>query len=99
MLSAQDLAAWAKRIGLSDQVPSIKLNYHSADGKRLGVLHTPDFFVIRENNAGWEKCKTEDELLRLSERSPNRYLRSGERWICPPGVQYAEPFGLYYRVR
>ena len=24
-----------------DQAPSIKLDYRSADGKRLGVLHTP----------------------------------------------------------
>src|SRR5947209_353710 len=35
-----------------DQVPSIKLDYCSAGGKRLGVMHTPDFFVIRENAAG-----------------------------------------------
>jgi putative transposase len=53
-----------------DQVPAIKLDYYSADGKRLAVLHTPDFFVIRRNSAGWEECKTEEELTRLSERSP-----------------------------
>jgi transposase InsO family protein len=82
-----------------DQVPSIKLDYYSADGRHLGVLHTPDFFVIRSNSAGWEECKTEEELTRLSERSPNRYRRVGQDWICPPGQQYAEPLGLYYRVR
>ena len=31
-----------------DQAPSIKLDYCSADGKRLGVLHTPDFFAIHK---------------------------------------------------
>jgi len=31
-----------------DQPPTIKLVYESAAGKRMGVLHTPDFFVIRE---------------------------------------------------
>ena len=82
-----------------DQVPAIKLDYSSADGKRLGVLHTPDFFVIRDGGAGWEECKTEDELKRLSERNPNRYRREGKEWRCPPGNQYAQPFGLYYRVR
>jgi transposase InsO family protein len=82
-----------------DQVPTIKLDYRSADGKRLGVMHTPDFFVIREDRAGWEECKTEDELKRSSERNPNRYQRDGQGWTCPPGQQYAQPLGLYYRVR
>lgn len=82
-----------------DQVPPIKLDYCAADGKRLGVLHTPDFFAIRETGAGWEECKAEEELARLSERSPNRYRRDEQGWICPPGRQYAERFGLYYRVR
>jgi hypothetical protein len=35
-----------------DQAPSIKLDYCTANGKRLGVLHTPDFFVIRKTKAG-----------------------------------------------
>ena len=82
-----------------DQAPSIKLDYCSADGKRLGVLHTPDFFVIRTDSAGWEECKTEEELTRLSERNPNRYCRDVQVWICPPGRQYADRLGLYYRVR
>jgi transposase InsO family protein len=82
-----------------DQAPAIKLDYRSADGKRLGVLHTADFFVIREDSAGWEECKTDDELKRLSERNPNRYRREGQEWTCPPGKQYAQAFGLYYRVR
>jgi hypothetical protein len=82
-----------------DQVPAIKLDYCSADGKRLGVLHTPDFFVIREGSAGWEECKTEEDLNRLAERSPNRYRRDGQGWSCPPGQQYAKAFGLYYRIR
>ncbi len=82
-----------------DQAPSIKLDYRSADGKRLVVLHTADFFVIRADRAGWEECKTEEELVRLSERNPNRYCRGSHGWICPPGREYAERFGLYYRVR
>jgi len=32
-----------------DQAPSIKLDYNSSDGKRLGVLHTPNFFMIRQS--------------------------------------------------
>jgi putative transposase len=82
-----------------DQPNSIKLKYESAHGRHLGVLHTPDYFVIRSRDAGWEECKTEEELIRLSARNPNRYCRGEHGWICPPGREYAERFGLYYRVR
>ena len=66
----------------------------------MGVLHTPDFFVIREKEAGWEEWKTEEDLRALSERNSNRYS-TGEsgHWRCPPGAAYAERLGLYYRVR
>lgn len=83
-----------------DQPPSIKLNYQSAAGKRMGVLHTPDFFVIRKEEAGWEEWKTEEELHRLAAHNPNRYsARNDAQWCCRPGIAYAEGLGLYYRVR
>lgn len=83
-----------------DQPPTIKLNYQRKSGKPLGVLHTPDFFVIRDHQAGWEECKTEDELQRLSDTSPHRYSRTNDGgWICPPGQQYAAHWELTYRVR
>jgi putative transposase len=83
-----------------DQPIQIKLDYEGAAGKRLGVLHTPDFFVIRKTAAGWEEWKTEEELLRLAERSPNRYRAAEDgHWQCPPGEAYARDLGLYYRVR
>jgi putative transposase len=82
-----------------DQPPAIKLDYESVAGKRMGVLHTPDFFVIRREEAGWEQWKSE-ELRRLNSHNPNRYSPgSDEPWRCPPGQAYAERFGLYYRVR
>jgi len=56
-----------------DQPPSIELDYLSKNGRRTRHQHTPDFFVIRKNSAGWEECKTEDALFKLSEESPNRY--------------------------
>ncbi|MFZ3331156.1 MAG: hypothetical protein WA197_11035, partial [Candidatus Acidiferrales bacterium] len=66
-------------------------------GKHLGVLHTPDFFVIRTTGAGWEEWKTEEELLHLAERSPNRYLAAEDgHWCCPPGEACARDFGFYY---
>jgi len=81
-----------------DQPPPMKLDYQAASGKRLGVIHTADFFTIRTGGAGWAECKTDEELVQLSERNPNRYqLEDG--WRCPPGEGYAAPLGLSYTVR
>ncbi len=83
-----------------DQPPAIKLDYESVAGKRMGVLHTPDFFVIRREEAGWEEWKTEEELRRLNAHNPNRYSPGEDGlWYCQPGQTYAEQMGLYYRVR
>jgi hypothetical protein len=82
-----------------DQPPSIKLDYHAASGKRLGVLHTADYFTIRTGGAGWVECKTNEELIPLSERNPNRYRLEENRWRCLPGEAYAAPLGLRYEVR
>jgi transposase InsO family protein len=83
-----------------DQPPSIKLLYCSSRGRRLGVLHTADYFVLRKEKAGWEECKTHDELVYLSERNGNRYhSEDGAMWRCPPGEAHAASLGLYYRVR
>jgi len=83
-----------------DQPPSILLDYKTTKGRRIRVFHTPDFFVLRTATAGWEECKTEEELERLSKKSPNRYCRY-ERgtWRCPPGEAHARELRLYYRVR
>jgi putative transposase len=68
-----------------DQPPSIALAYQAANGRRLSVLHTPDYFVIRRDSVGWEECKTAEDLEKLTVKSPNRYRRDGEgTWCCPP---------------
>jgi putative transposase len=82
-----------------DQPPSIKLEYLSAKGKKLGVLHTPDFFVIRTDSAGWEECKPEQGLLELAQKQPNRYVNNNTRWLCPPGIAFAQQYKLYYHIR
>lgn len=83
-----------------DQSSTIKLIYEASNGRRLGVLHTPDFFLIRNNSAGWEECKKEEHLIKLALKSPNRYIQDIEgEWHCPPGESSAENLGLYYRIR
>lgn len=83
-----------------DQPPAIKLLYRSPKGRSLGVVHTPDFFVLRVDGAGWEEWKAEEALLRLSASSPNRYVRDPDGgWRCPPGEAYASDYGLGYSLR
>src|SRR5437879_3892251 len=82
-----------------DQPSSILLEYEARTGRHLAVVHTPDYFAIRRQSAGWEECKTEEELGTLAEKSPNRYCRREGLWCCPPGEQHARRLGLYYRVR
>jgi putative transposase len=83
-----------------DQPHPIKLLYEARNGRNVGVLHTPDFFVLRRGAVGWEEWKSEKDLEKLAEKMPNRYLRDADgRWRCPPGECYAQQFGFYYRVR
>jgi transposase InsO family protein len=82
-----------------DQPPQIKLNYSSEDRRNIGFFYTPDFFVIRTNSAGWVECKTENNLQKLSEKNPNRYLLGDDNhWHTTPGEQYAEQLGLFFHL-
>ena len=83
-----------------DQPPALKLTYPSKKGRQVGVLHTPDFFVIREDGGGWIECKMEDHLVQLTEQMPHRYVYNADgSWSCPPGEAYAEKLGLFYRIQ
>jgi hypothetical protein len=77
-----------------DQPPSIPLACQAANGRRLSVMHTPDYFVLRRDSAGWEECKAAEELERLAVKSPNRYNRDRDgRWRCLPGEAHASGNG------
>jgi transposase InsO family protein len=82
-----------------DQPPSIPLTYYHPNGRRLSVMHTPDYFVLRQDSAGWVECKTAQDLENLASKSPNRYVRvSDGAWHCPPGEVHASALGLDYKV-
>ena len=49
-----------------DQPLPIPLAYHAANGKRQSVMHTPDYFVLRQDSAGWVECKTPEDLEKLA---------------------------------
>jgi len=92
--------------------PPITLHYpvkqKNGRTRNIGVLHTPDYFVIRKKpleqeewkiELGWEEWKTEEELRRFESEESNRYVRDEHgQWRCPPGEAVAAPLGFYYRV-
>ncbi len=82
-----------------DQPGRIKLTYQG-NKKQVGVWHTPDFFVLRQEEAGWWECKMEETLLHLAQEQPHRYHHNPDgTWSCPPAEAYAKPLGLFYRLR
>lgn len=84
-----------------DQPEKIELVYQNKDDtRRVVVKHTPDFFVLREEAAGWVECKVEEDLVRLAKQAPHRYVHNMDgTWSCPPGEAYAKPMGLFYQIR
>lgn len=82
-----------------DQPGRIRLVYRSKTGRRVVTGHTPDYFEVRIDAAGWVECKPEERLHHLAQETPHRYRRDATgRWTCPPGEAYAAQFGLSYRV-
>lgn len=93
--------------------PPITLHYpvkqKNGRTRNIGVLHTPDYFVIRKKllereawkiELGWEEYKTEEELRRFESEESQRYVRDEHgQWRCPPGEAVATPLGFYYHVR
>ena len=81
-----------------DQPPVLKLTYEAPRQQR--VLYTPDFFVIEEDGMGWEEWRPEARLQRLSTEHPKRYQRDEVgQWHFLPGERYADPLGLFFRLR
>lgn len=81
-----------------DQPPSFSVNYSASNGRTFGYIYTADFFILRENSAGWEEWKPEKDLIELSKNPDRYYLDEKGRWHYRPGEQYADPLGLYFHV-
>src|SRR5579872_1158761 len=62
----------------------IRLKYRNKeDTRNVTARHTPDFFVMQVDGAGWVECKMEEDLVRLAEKMPFRYQqRPDGSWFC-----------------
>lgn len=82
-----------------DQPPQIRLEYLTAAGKNTANLFIPQFFILTTDFSGWIEVQSEEYLKKHGQQSPHRYTqREDGTWECPPGMRYAEQFGLSYRV-
>jgi len=82
-----------------DQPPSIPLEYLDKRGRLQRPMHTADYFVFRYRECGWIECKPAQELSRLVEKQPNRYVLDEHGvWRCPPGEAFAARYGLTYQA-
>ncbi len=83
-----------------DQPPPFKIRYQNRSGRNIGHYHTPDFFVLRSDGAGWEEWKSQKQLKELAAKYPTRYQQTESGlWRSPAGEAYASPLGLSYSVR
>src|SRR5258708_27131273 len=64
------------------QPSPIELEYAGSSGRRVVARHTPDYFVLRRNRAGWIEAKFEEQLPILAEKQPNRYRLVENLWQC-----------------
>src|SRR5947209_12557027 len=72
-----------------EQPSRIPLSYRAKSGRRTTHWHTPDFFVLRRESAGWEEWKPAQSLDTLAVSMPARYQQVGTgQWCCPPGEVY-----------
>jgi transposase InsO family protein len=82
-----------------DQPLSFPIQFENKNNRKINPLYTPDFFVIRKTGAEFIECKTEEELVKLSNKHPSKYvLGKYGVWQCPPVEQFAAKFGFQHRV-
>ena len=67
-----------------DQSARIPLHYRAKSGRNTTQWHTPDFFVIRRERAGWEEWKPASALDTLFDTMPARYQQDTTEHLAVP---------------
>ncbi len=82
-----------------DQPLRIKLSYLDLSGRKRGNLHTPDFCIITKDQVYLVECKSESQLIKLSQKNPEKFCKDEEgQWISPAGKAAAKEYGFDYKV-
>lgn len=80
------------------QPSTLEISYVGASGRLMRHPHTPDYFVIHRDSAGWIDVKDQGMLVASWKKQPNRYRMVEGVWTFPPGKLYAEELGLTYSL-
>lgn len=75
----------------------IHLRYEQK-GKTVDFTYTADFFVFRHHSGGYVEVKAEEDLLKLSEKQPERYKKIDGVWRSPPAEAAVAKYGLTFTV-
>lgn len=82
------------------QPAKLKISYPHLNGRKVTTQITPDIFLIQKSGFVFFECKTEEELKKLAEASPNRYMVDVEGcWRSPPAEEAAAEFGCQFKIR
>lgn len=77
----------------------MRLEFADRSGRRHAFRTRTDFLVLEADGPFVDEWKTEEELLRLAQIMPSRYVRNSDGWRSPPAEEAAEKLGLRFRLR
>lgn len=83
-----------------DQPGKLKLIYKSVSGANVAPWTRPDKLYYHAEK-GWviREDKHPAKIEAEAAKSPNRYCKDENgQWICPPGIEAAEAYGMTYEV-
>lgn len=78
----------------------LKIRYLTRDGRPVTAHITPDALRI-ESVRGFvfTECKTEEELVELGKKQPQRFVRDENGWRSPPAEEAAAALGCTFEIR
>jgi transposase InsO family protein len=82
-----------------DQPVTYPIEYKNHNNRNIRPTYTPDFFVICKTCIMFVECKTEEELVKLANEQPGKFILGKEgRWHCPPAEKHAALYGFRHVV-
>lgn len=78
----------------------LRIVYRNANDKLVHPDITPDIFRVCHDFFAFVECKTEEDLLKLAQEQPNRYVvDENGQWRSPPAEEAARKLGCRFVVR
>lgn len=86
-----------------DYIPQpvkLDLKTKAASGdKTVYVTHTPDFLLLKKDGIVIEEWRTQERMLGLAQKHPDRYIYQNDEWRQPIVESFLSERGITYRIR